>query len=253
MSTLAAKLKKMYWEQESLPLEYRLAHSNRAGDSPYIRYELNADDAPVGGKWQDRHAYGNNPKLSWAPSNAVYDSTLKMWDCTASGAYLNANIGSMDLGNHFAVYISGLFYRPVKDTWYSMVVDLGSVVGTDRNIGFIYGKYLNDNIYKYSDCNWKLKGNNSNPGLIHITDQRYPDWTVEPFRLEYFLSISQKNETYDKATYVINGTKVVVPVDVPKVSYNSWQIKAGYIGRGHVGGVSSGKGYYERICFFVYD
>jgi hypothetical protein len=191
-----------------------------------LKYYLSGKDGLVNGAWVDRI----NSAVKWLPQGS----------CTRAenGYLLNGDNGNLkandamlyDLGNHFRAMAE---FTTTTDSY--VIIDFGSIAGTNKNISFQTGKGNGQYIY----MNWKMQGNDSNPGVkINMpvtTGHHYFTW-----------AIVDAGNGYDKFVASIDGVTQETAGIIPKATnfggYKNWENKNFYIGRGVVSGYAMSNG-----------
>ena len=185
-----------------------------------LKYFLSGKDDLIGGAWVDRI----NSEVKWRPQGS----------CTRSenGYLLNGDNGNLkandallyDLGNHFRVMAE---FTTTTDSY--VLIDFGSIIETNKNTSF----QTNLNNGQFIQMNWKMQGNNFNPGVrINMpvtTGHHYFTW-----------AIVDAGNGYDKFVASIDGEAQETAGIIPKATnfggYKNWENKNFYIGRGVANG-----------------
>lgn len=191
-----------------------------------LKYWWCGKDPPVDNKWNARVG-----KFSWTLFGGTYDSVAQLYDFGAQNKYAESTINMNSVNFAFGQHFRLVFDIDLKfDGTTSTFVDFGSVAKSDHAIGFTI---LVTDGYVSASVNWKLNGNNSNPGLFLIP-LPIPAGDTSLFQhFKGYFEIVDKGNGYDKCTLRINGTKYTCPVDVPKATYGpTWHSSLAFLGRG---------------------
>lgn len=191
-----------------------------------LKYYLSGKDDLINGAWVDRI----NSAVKWLPQ----DTCTR----TENGYLLNGDNGNLkandallfDLGNHFRAMAE---FTTTTESY--VIIDFGSIAGTSKNISFQTNKPNGQKIL----MNWKMQGNNSNPGVtIYMpvtTGHHYFTW-----------AIVDAGNGYDKFVASIDGVTQETEGIIPKATnfggYKNWENKNFYIGRGVDGGYAMSNG-----------
>lgn len=204
-------------------------------------FELNADDAPVDGKWIDR--VQNMPfELILGAS---YDSVNKIYDFSGYGLAVKkngVNYNPLSFGHHFRIEWDVYYNRSNSPTSY--IMDIGSLTSAEKAIGF---KLLPKNASNITP-NWKLNGNDSNPFSYNDEENRTGPIEI-PLNNEYthlvgFSEIIPYNNQYDIFRLKINDHIKKYSTLIPKIEYGPpWSSQINWIS---VGGGVYNIGYWEQ-------
>lgn len=185
-------------------------------ESKFLRHWWCGEDALSDGVLRDRMG----TDFGWRMTDAVtWDGRQYHFagDPTSYGL-ATVPIYEIDLGHHFTVYLDGDLAKPDVGDW-SSFFDIGSVQSANKNIGF------STNL-KGTFFNWKMLGNESDPGLYVNKVTNYPSelklsgngWNT----VEATLSILDKGNGYDKGVVSLNGYEYTYSCNVPKVRYTDF-------------------------------
>lgn len=212
---------------------------------------LDGNDAPVNNYWVDR-IYGKQ----WGLYNgAYYNSETKQYCFDTTNAYAQLVSPTFSLGNHWGIHIS----CEAKLGNYGVCVDFGSVTHASKAVGVMYGTnesgstgnpWSTPNSLTY---NWKMKGNDSNPGVYIISDKFVELNTTDFVKVDIISQIIDKGNGYDMMRGSVNGSQLLTcDVDIPKVLYEGlgtpWKINQGVAGSAY-----AGMGRYNFIKVFKID
>lgn len=217
---------------------------NSDTDAKFLRYWWSGSDPLVDGKLTDRMGSGIDWSIhgspQWTGTEYVFDTTSKYGEYPETAHF--------DLGHHFRVVLDADL-NPSIHHIPSAFFDIGSVIEAYKNIGFsCTAGGIN--------VNWKMEGNNSNPGLGPSSDSTCPDglaisrngWT--PVNVE--ITIRDRGNGYDECYVANNGFSHIYTADVPKVRYADFDNRPAYLSRGAAPGYGIGMRFRD-LKVYVYD
>ena len=194
-----------------------------------LKYWWSGKDGPVLGSdnkyhWESR-ATGLKPELpqsTWIESEKCY-----LFNDSAY-ASLNLNDGNFTLGNHWRIVFDMDYMRGSNSGTF---IDIGSVTSANKAIGLGISSAGRFNI------NWKMRGNESNPGCSISMPENLVPIDNQYHRLRGYYEIVDGGDGYDRFQVFVNGIKYICDVQIPQVWYGpTWQRSSGYFGRGITSG-----------------
>ena len=200
-----------------------------------LKYWFSGLDAPIDGAWQDKisgiryvlykNASTTDAETVWDQENGYYDfSPLRNY------AYLvNMNNVNLNFGHHwrleFDLYQNG---ASGNNTFW----DFGSVNASSHAIGFALYPQNSDYPQGRMSVNWKMQGNNSNPGISSYGGPSLISNNDEFIHYQGYFAMLDGGDGYDRLYRKLNGVSDIVPIRVPRVEYGpTWSQKTSYIGR----------------------
>lgn len=196
-----------------------LGNSQKSED---VRFWLSGEDAPVligsTGYWYERvenipfTIYGSN---AYDSENQKYDFSVASW----LAEYTQPNSNNYDFGHHWKLYFDIDAYVYGNRTVDKYFLDFGSVTNTNKNFGFSMG--LTTNNTTTIGINWKLMGNNSNPGIGALTHPYQPSDPYTGYEsVSGYYAIIDGGDGYDRLEVSINGVVQRYNVQIPQTSYS---------------------------------
>lgn len=200
-----------------------------------LKYWFSGMDAPINGAWQDRVSgiryilYKNssttNGETLWDQENGYYMFEIRNY------AYLESmNDVDINFGNHWRLEFD-LYQNGSAST--NAFWDFGSVNDSRHAIGFSLRPQYTDYPQGRMSVNWKMNGNNSDPGLAVVGGPSLISNENKFIHYHGYYAMLDGGDGYDRLHRKLNGAYDVVPVQVPKVKYGpTWHRASSYIGRG---------------------
>lgn len=211
-----------------------------------LAYWLSGEDASVNGRWYARvgdlqmQLYGGY----------AYDNENYCYDFGQSNAYARClpNSFNFTMGHHFTLEVDMDIAMTSKSNT-SEILDVGSVTNASHAIGFGFRAYNNNPCVT---INWKLNGNDSNPGLNGISNSNVPTAGSEYHRVKAIWSIVDGGDGYDRAVVSVNGLESKPDIQVPKAYYApTWNQNYLYIARGVMTGYDATMRLYDLKIYVI--
>lgn len=221
-----------------------LVWQKKQDEDQFLRYWWSGNDPLVNGKLVDRMGSGIDWYLYGAP---VWTGTEYVFDSTARyGEYPNCR--DFDLGHHFKVVLDADLKTGVHSVD-SAFLDLGSVTSAQKNIGFSYTT-------AGVSFNWKMTGNDSNPGITCAKDATYPPdfvlpagvWTAVNLTVE----MRDRGNGYDECFIKDRANEFIFQENVPKVEYSGFINRAATLSKGYLQEYGIGMKL-RNLKIYVYD
>ena len=215
--------------------ELLLAVNSKTGK---LRYWFDGNDAPINGAWQDKISgirfvlYKNgsttNADTLWNQEQGCYIFNGKDNDYALLP---NMNTVNFNWGNHwrFEFDIEQNGKNSTSAFW-----DLGSIGNSSKALGFSLVPAAETNPRGTMSMNWKLLGNDSNPGLSLPPPEPVIISNEDEFvRYTGYYAIVDGGDGYDRLHRMLNEASDIASVLVPKTQYGpTWANYRSYIGRG---------------------
>lgn len=194
-----------------------------------LKYWWSGEDGPVLRSdnkyhWESRvtNLKPELPQSTWIESEKCY-----LFNDSAYAA-LNLNDGNFTLGNHWRIVFDMDYMRGSNSGTF---IDIGSVTSANKAIGLGISSAGRFNI------NWKMRGNESNPGCSISMPENLVPIDNQYHRLRGYYEIIDGGDGYDRFQVFVNGIKYICDVQIPQVWYGPiWQRSSGYFGRGITSG-----------------
>ena len=207
-----------------------------------LKYWWSGKNAPYDNHWSERLSHGTHVMFLYNEYVYLYDN--QYYEFSYNGGYGSRTLNDMqfDIGNHWRfVFDIGIDHAETNSTF----VDIGSVAAANHAIGFgIFPGRIS--------VNWKLNGNNSNPGISNLSHPGIP--ADNGFnRMRGYFEINDGGDGYDRLSVMVNKKLVTYDVKIPQVHYGpSWDRNLLLFGRGHTNGYYAKCRIYD-LRFYVID
>ena len=181
-----------------------------------VRFWVSSDDEPVGNYLIERiqqkafQLYGEN----------VYDAVEKLYDFRQNSQRAETTDSAVyDFGHHWKLYFDIDAYVYSARSVDKYFLDFGSVTSSSHAFGFAMG--LATGGRTTIGVNWKLNGNNSNPGIGAPSHSYAPTASGGGYeRVQGYYAIVDGGDGYDRLEVNLNGVTEQYNVKIPQVSYS---------------------------------
>lgn len=181
-----------------------------------VRFWISSDDEPVGNYLIERiqqkafQLYGEN----------VYDAAEKLYDFRQNSRRAETTDSAVyDFGHHWKLYFDIDAYVYGGRSVDKYFLDFGSVASASHAVGFAMG--LATGGRTTIGVNWKLNGNNSNPGIGALSHSYVPTASYQQYeRVKGYYAIVDGGDGFDRLEVSINGVTERYDVKIPQASYS---------------------------------
>jgi len=203
-----------------------------------LQYFFDGNDAPVNGAWVDKISgirfvlYKNNTTSGaeslWNQAQGWYE--FEGQNNNYAQLY-SMNDVDFNWGHHWRLEFD-LYQNGANST--STFWDLGSVGTSNKAMGFMLIPQNVSYPQGTMGCNWKLLGNNSNPGIMNVSPPglAFVSNGDQFVRYTGSYSILDGGDGYDRMHRTLNNYSDIIPVQVPKVKYGpTWKSAQSRMGK----------------------